>query len=62
MQQPRRRISIPWITIAIVLATVVGAWMFRYETFTNDIMHRNRFTGAICMVDKECWRDTADRP
>jgi hypothetical protein len=60
MQPPRRSrgTSIPWITVAIGVATFVGAWMFRYETLNNGTMHRNRFTGAICMVDQECWRGT----
>jgi len=30
---------------AIVFATIVGAWMFRYETI-GEGGHRNRFTGV----------------
>jgi len=39
------------IAIAIIFATVVGAWMFRYETLEGNspMAHRNRFTGAICI-------------
>lgn len=32
---------------SIVFATVVAAWMFRYEPISL-IGHRNRFTGAVC--------------
>ena len=42
------------LAMAIILATVVGAWMFRYETIGPNA-HRNRFTGAICLMDEECW-------
>jgi hypothetical protein len=44
------------LTIAIVFATLVGAWMFRYENsgYANSV-HRNRFTGAVCSVVSECW-------
>jgi hypothetical protein len=41
------------LAAAIVFATLVGAWMFRYETET--IGHRNRFTGAVCFEQDECW-------
>lgn len=42
------------MTIAIVLATLVGAWMFRYEPIDRAV-HRNRFTGVECFHDEECW-------
>lgn len=38
---------------AIVFATLVGAWMFRYEE--HGFGHRNKITGAICAVREECW-------
>jgi hypothetical protein len=37
------------LAIAIVFATLVGAWMFRYETIGPHQMYQvNRFTGVIC--------------
>ena len=39
---------------AIVFATLVGAWMFRYED-RGSAIHRNRLTNAICFVHDECW-------
>jgi hypothetical protein len=45
------------IAIAIALATLIVAWMFRYETFGPNA-HRNRFTGAICLLSEECWIKT----
>jgi hypothetical protein len=41
------------IAVAIIFATLLGAWMFRYEA--NGVFHRNRFTGAICELRHECW-------
>ena len=48
------------IALAIVLATLVGAWMFRYELLPGEspVAHRNRFTGAICLINQECWIKT----
>jgi hypothetical protein len=44
------------LAIAIIFATLVGAWMFRYENVgVNNSYHRNRLTGAICAVVDECW-------
>ena len=40
---------------AIIFATLMGAWMFRYESFNMGSAHRNRFTGAVCDVSEECW-------
>ena len=41
---------------AIVFATLVAAWMFRYECMDkNCISHKNRFTGAQCVSDRSCW-------
>jgi hypothetical protein len=42
------------LAIAIIFATLVGAWMFRFET-THPLAHRNRFTGAWCDIQVECW-------
>ncbi len=42
------------LATVIVFATMVGAWMFRYEPF-NTFSHRNRFTGATCDISEECW-------
>jgi hypothetical protein len=39
----------------IALATLIGAWMFRFENVHEGKLHRNRITGAICMVQQECW-------
>lgn len=39
---------------AIVFTVLVGAWMFRYEQYRTGL-HQNRFTGAICFVNEECW-------
>jgi hypothetical protein len=39
-----------------VLVAIVVIWMFRFETFGyQGLMHRNRITGAICAIDRECW-------
>ena len=43
------------LAIAIVFATIMSAWMFRYEILFNGAMHRNRFTGATCHITEECW-------
>jgi hypothetical protein len=45
------------LAIAIIFATLVGAWMFRqYEPYPNyDFLHRNRITGAVCYAYEECW-------
>jgi hypothetical protein len=42
------------LAIAIIFATLVGAWMFRYEN-VNIVNHRNRFTGVECGHWQECW-------
>jgi hypothetical protein len=42
-----------------VLAFSIGvmflAWIFAYETNPNGYTHRNRYTGAVCSFDKNCW-------
>jgi hypothetical protein len=44
------------VVAALVLVAIVVAWMFRFETFGyQGLMHRNRITGAICAIDRECW-------
>lgn len=43
------------LAFAILFATFVGVWVFRYEPMYNGFMHRNRLTGAICHVAAECW-------
>jgi hypothetical protein len=41
---------------AIVFATLIGAWMFRYDSYgLYNASHRNRFTGATCHASEECW-------
>jgi hypothetical protein len=35
------------LAIAIIFATLVGAWKFRYESIMGGGVHRNRFTGAV---------------
>jgi Flp pilus assembly protein TadB len=42
------------LALAIIVATIVAVWMFRYET-TGAGGHRNRITGAYCHVSQECW-------
>jgi hypothetical protein len=44
------------VVVALVLVAIVAIWMFRFETFGyQGLMHRNRITGAICAIDRECW-------
>lgn len=43
------------VTVAIVLATLIGGWMFRYESGRNGAIHTNRFTGAVCQSHESCW-------
>jgi len=44
------------VAVAIVFATIVLAWMFRFEpTGQDNLFHRNRFTGAVCHSTQECW-------
>jgi hypothetical protein len=44
------------VVVALVLVAIVVIWMFRFETFGyQGLMHRNRITGAICAIDRECW-------
>ena len=43
------------MVIAVIVALAGGAWMFRYEPVALGIGHQNRWTGAICAADKECW-------
>ncbi len=40
---------------AIIFAVLIAGWMFRYENQANGVRHRNRFTGAVCLVRNECW-------
>jgi hypothetical protein len=42
------------LALAIIFATLVGAWMFRYEQ-VGSFEHRNRFTGALCSYEENCW-------
>jgi hypothetical protein len=44
------------LAVAIILATLVGAWMLRYERYPNyGFLHRNRIRGAVCYAYEECW-------
>ena len=49
------------LALAIFLTTLIGAWMFRYET-TDPGYHRNRFTGVECYNWQECWLASSTRP
>jgi hypothetical protein len=42
------------LAAAIVFATSVGVWMFRYEG-VSEVSHRNRITGAYCYINENCW-------
>ena len=42
------------LALAIIFAALAGAWMFRYER-VGQMIHQNRFTGAICSILDECW-------
>ena len=49
-------IAIIFLAIAIIFATLIGAWMFRYESVGSGLVtHRNRFTGAVCRIEEDCW-------
>jgi hypothetical protein len=49
-------IAIAFLAVAIIFATLVGAWMFRYEPVGSGLVtHRNRFTGAVCRIEEDCW-------
>jgi hypothetical protein len=44
------------LAAAIILAIVIAAWMFRYESAgSGGFYHRNRLTGASCPYFRECW-------
>lgn len=44
------------LAAAIVFGVLVGAWMFRYDSYGySNASHRNRFTGAVCHASEECW-------
>lgn len=44
------------LACSIIFSVLVGAWMFRYEFYgTGNAVHRNRFTGAVCFANEECW-------
>jgi len=43
------------LAAAIVFATIIFAWMNRFET-VDFSAHRNRITGAYCPIAVECWR------
>jgi hypothetical protein len=51
MRIPSGEHSLAW---AIIFATLIVAWMFRFETY-DPVRHQNRFTGAICLQWQECW-------
>jgi hypothetical protein len=47
------------LALAIVFATLVAAWMFRYECMGPYChTHRNRLTGAECSSSEGCWLGT----
>jgi|GraSoiStandDraft_34_1057297.scaffolds.fasta_scaffold59503_2 hypothetical protein len=45
--------SIRILAIVLGVSALLFAWMFRFETFGTS--HRNRFTGATCPINEECW-------
>ena len=45
------------VALAILVAVLAGAWMFRFETVA-PLIHKNRITGAVCPVYQECWART----
>jgi hypothetical protein len=50
------------VVVALVLVAIVVIWMFRFEPFgCQGLMYRNRITGAICAIDRECWRPRGGR-
>jgi hypothetical protein len=50
------------LAASIVFATVVAAWMFRYdERESYSIGHRNRFTGVVCFKADSCWFSSDER-
>jgi hypothetical protein len=47
---------------SIIFGVLVGAWMFRYEGYgTANAVHRDRFTGAVCFAQDECWSSSDKR-
>lgn len=45
-----------FLAAALVLIALLASWMLRYEKAEGfGLMHRNRFTGAVCPIEKECW-------
>jgi hypothetical protein len=42
------------VALAIILAVLLLAWMFRFEPLPGK-SHRNRFTGVRCYEWQECW-------
>jgi len=45
--------SIRILAIVLGVSALLFAWMFRFETLGTS--HRNRFTGATCPINEECW-------
>jgi hypothetical protein len=44
------------LAAAIVFATLVSAWMLRYECIgPYCVTHKNRITGAECPANENCW-------
>jgi hypothetical protein len=43
-----------WIALALVFCALIFGWMFRFEQL-NFPMQKNRFTGAVCTIQEECW-------
>jgi hypothetical protein len=44
-----------------LIVTLLGGWMFRYQTDRYGLTHRNRLTGAVCFVAHECWFHSDER-
>jgi hypothetical protein len=40
---------------AIMFATLVAAWILRYEGTKQAGVHRNRITNVRCHAEDECW-------
>jgi hypothetical protein len=43
------------VALAIVLAALLMAWLFRYEPIGDGTVHRNRITGHYCTFMEDCW-------
>lgn len=47
------------LAAAIIFATLVGAWMMRYEHLGPGVQ-KNRLTGAMCHPTQSCWFESSE--